>query len=174
MKLIHNKKISGGKVYVTLDAGNFSLREIKAIRALGEPNLVFSKIYKMSNTEINIDKPVTKFTKQQFIFDAAVSTIVNVSEEVNNFIIDIEETFAVIMGELVGEYMKLTAVDNNSTDIKPTEKYPDEKDDPTPEPDPDDGKDEDVETGYIEIVDEIPSDAKDNKLYGIILPDEDE
>lgn len=171
MKLTHNKKISGGKIYVTLDASNFSLREIKAIRALGEPNLVFNKIYKMSDTEINIDKPVTKFIKQQFVFDAAVSTIVNVSEEVNNFIIDIEETFAVIMGELVGEYMKLTAVDDNSTDIQPTEKYPDEKDDPAPEPD--DGKDDSTETGYIEIVDEVPSDAKDNKLYGIILPDED-
>ena len=34
MKITHNKKISGGKVYVVLDAGNFSLQEIKAIRAL--------------------------------------------------------------------------------------------------------------------------------------------
>ena len=176
MKITHNKKISGGKVYVVLDAGNFSLQEIKAIRALGEPSIVFNKTYKMSDTEINIDKPVTKFTKQQFIFDAKLSTIVNVSEEASSFIIDIEEIFATIMGELVGEYMRLTAVDNDTTVIGPAKPYPEKPGKPDQPEKPDKPDKPDInkeETGYIEIVDEIPADLPDNKLVGLILDDED-
>ena len=170
MKITHNKKISGGKIYVILDAGNFSLQELKAIRALGEPSIVFNKTYKMSDTEVNIDKPVTKFTKQQFIFDAKLSTIVNVSEEASNFIVDIEQTFATIMGELVGEYIRLTTVEKDTTEIGPTKPYPDQPQ----KPGTDDNDNIKEESGYLEIVDEIPSDLPDNKIVGLILDDEEQ
>lgn len=170
MKITHNKKISGGKIYIILDAGNFSLQELKAIRALGEPSIVFNKTYKMSDTEVNIDKPVTKFTKQQFIFDAKLSTIVNVSEEASNFIVDIEQTFATIMGELVGEYIRLTTVEKDTTEIGPAKPYPDQPQ----KPGTDDNDNIKEESGYLEIVDEIPSDLPNNKIVGLILDDEEQ
>lgn len=170
MKITHNKKISGGKIYIILDAGNFSIQELKAIRALGEPSIVFNKTYKMSDTEVNIDKPVTKFTKQQFIFDAKLSTIVNVSEEASNFIVDIEQTFATIMGELVGEYIRLTTVEKDTTEIGPEKPYPDQPQ----KPGTDDNDNIKEESGYLEIVDEIPSDLPDNKIVGLILDDEEQ
>lgn len=198
MKLKYEKSINNGIVTVILNASNFSVRELKAIASVGEPNVVFKKKYILSNTLVDFNIPIRSFVGIKVVFKGKVDTVFDIAQEAYSFVCDIKEVMAEIMGETVGEFERLNALNKEfesiDSDILPSEEYPSDKpsednpdnpgnndnDNPNPGPDSDKkdcGCSSDCNCGGIEIFEKAPDDLdelQDGKLFGIVLPDDEE
>lgn len=200
MKLKKSRKLENGKITLTLSVSNFSILEMRAIKALGEPTFNFSKYYEISGTQVDVSMPITKFVNQVFVFKGDVENIYEVATEVQYFQTDIFEELVEVVAQTVGEYERLANMKNDEDEeieVGPKEEYPCDKPKPPEGPkdpgetpdDPNKGEDEgnkdnddnkgccdgcegDCSCG-IKIYDSVPANPTEDTIFGVIL-DEDE
>lgn len=195
MKLKKSRKLENGKITLTLSVSNFSILEMRAIKALGEPTFNFHKYYEISDTKVDVSMPITKFVNQTFVFKGDVENIYEVATEVQYFQTDIFEELVEVIAQTVGEYERLANMKNDEDEeieVGPKEEYPDDKPKPPSEPEDDPNKDEDEgnkdnddnkgccdgcedDCGCgIKIYDSVPENPAENTLFGIILDEDDD
>lgn len=185
MKLKKSRKLVNGRFTITLTVSNFTILEVRAMKAIGEPQFVFNETYKTSGTEINIDMPITRFVNQSFVFAGNVENICNVSDEVQRFCNDIFEALVEVIADTVGEYERLLEFKDDAEEeieVFPEEEYPDnndiavnpEKPAKPNKPNSSGNKYDDGCGCGIRIWEEVPEDVTENKIFGVILDDDDE
>lgn len=113
MKLKYNRQISDSVVTVVLMLTGITTRERRALKTLGYPPVVYSEVFDVSGTTIDIDIPLNEFNNLgAFTFAGSVEDIPMVLDEVADFIRGIHEVLQETVSNTMISYAEIEPIAN--------------------------------------------------------------